>query len=394
MLYLHLSENYRTEFRTEKKVVRMNTRFFLHNHVRKDGTSIVYLRITSDAKEIRQALDLYVNRKLWNRKIQRLNGCSDEAKRVNLILDNINARLTDIKTDYHLKRQPLTGDKLLQEFRYNIPKVDFLAFFEREMKEESKSLNKSTIKRHKKVLRKLRLFRPDTLFSDIDIKYINNYKGWCRNRGNKETTISGNVAVIKKYIRIAIKKGINTSITSEEIKVKRVAGMRENLNFSEVRKLTDFYEKEDMSEIRKHALGLFLFSCWTGLRVSDLKKLTASDIANEYLLIEMHKGKKPVRIPINGPARKLANQVNWNLRYSEQKMRDELYIVRELCHLKKKVSFHIGRHTFATNYYRKTKDLLMLQQLLGHSNIRETMIYTHIVDLEDDEGIHKMGLDF
>lgn len=372
----------------------MNTKFFLHNHIRKDGKSIVYLRINSEGKEIRHPLDLYVDRKFWNPTIQRMTGKSEETVRINLILENIAARLSDIKTDYHLKRQPLSGEKLLQEFRYNIPKVDFLAFFEREMKEESKCLVATTINRHKKVLRKLRLFQPDTLFSDIDIKYINNYKGWCRNRGNKETTISGNVAVIKKYIRIAIKKGIHTSITSEEIKVKRVGGMRENLNFGEVRKLTDFYEKEDLSEIRKHALGLFLFSCWTGLRVSDLKKLTVSDTANEYLLIEMHKGNKPVRIPINGPARKLANQINWNLKYSEQKMRDELYIVRGLCNIKKKVSFHIGRHTFATNYYRKTKDLLMLQQLLGHSNVRETMIYTHIVDLEDDEGIHRMGSDF
>jgi len=394
MLYLHLTENHRTEFRTQKKSVRMNSRFYLHNNIRKDGTSKIYLRITSDGKEIRYALDLYADRKFWNKNTQRLTGKSDEAIRVNLILDNIAARLSDIKTDYHLKRQYLTAEKLLQEFRYNIPKVDFLAFFERQIKEESNYLNPSTIRRHKKVLGKLKLFRPNTLFSEVDEKYINNYIGWCRNRGNKETTISGNIAVIKKYIRIAIKKGINTSIKSDEIKVKRVGGMRENLDLSEVRILTDFYEKEDMTEIRKHALGLFLFSCWTGLRISDLKKLTFSDLANDYLLIEMHKGKKPVRIPINVPARKLADSINWNLNYSEQKMRDELYIIRGLCNIKKKVSFHVGRHTFATNYYRKTKDLLMLQNLLGHTNVRETMIYTHIVDMEDDEGIHKMGLDF
>lgn len=394
MLYLHFSDSNRTELRTEKKLVRLNTKFYFHNHVRKDGTSILYLRITQDGREIRHPLELYADRKAWNPKTQRLNGKSPEIAKINLVLDNISARLSDIRTDYYLRRKSLSAQRLLDEFKYNLPKVDFHAFFEKTMISEAESLNPSTIKRHKKVLNKTKLFKTNTLISDVNQKYIQNYISWCRKRGNMETTISGDLAVIKKYIRIAIRKGINTAIQSEEIKVKRVKGMRENLNFDEVRKLTDFYENIEMSEIRKHALGLFLFACWTGLRISDLKKLNSATVANDYLLIETEKSKKLVRIPINKPARKLANSIQWDLNYSEQKMRDELYIVRGLCGITKKVSFHVGRHTFATNFYRKTKDLLMLQQLLGHSNVRETMIYTHIVDMEDDDGIHKMGSDF
>lgn len=394
MLFLHYSDNFRTEFRTEKKLVRMNTRFFLHNHVRKDGTSIVYLRITSDGKEIRHPLDLFVEKSLWNSKAQKLIGSSEEATRINLILENIKARLSDIKTDYHLKRQPLTAELLLQEFRYNITKVDFLAFFEVEMGNQAKNLEKATIKKHKKVLSKLRSFRKNILFSNIDEKFIIDYKTWCKKKGNREITISTDLAVLKKYLRIAIKNGIHTSIRGEEIKIRRTDGMRENLNLNEVRKLTDYYENEDLNEICQHALGLFLFSCWTGLRLSDLQKLKRSDLNNDYLLIEMHKGKKPIRIPLNGPAKKLIKSIDWDLKYSDQKMRDELHLVRTACGISKKVTFHIGRHTFATNYYRKTKDLLMLQRLLGHSNVKETMIYTHIVDMEDDEGIHTMGLDF
>lgn len=394
MLYLHLTADHRTEFRTEKNFVRMNTRFFLHNHVRKDGTSIVYLRITSDSNEIRHPLDLYVDRRFWNKQTQRLVGRSEETDRINLILDNINARLSDIKTEYHLRRLPLSADKLLQEFRYNIPKVDFLAFFKQEIEEQKNNLENSTIKKHRKILSKLEKFRSNILFSDVNEKFVADYLAWCRKKGNKETTVSTDAAVLKKYIRIAIKRGIKTEIQADQIKVKRVTGMRENLNLTEVKKLTNFYETESMSEVRKHSLGLFLFSCWTGLRISDLLSLNQADVENDYLLIEMQKGKKPVRIPLNDPAKKLSRSIDWSVCYSEQKMRDELYIVKSLCGISKKVTFHVGRHTFATNYYRKTKDLLMLQRLLGHTNVRETMIYTHIVDMEDDDGIHKMGLDF
>ena len=53
----------------------------------------------------------------------------------------------------------------------------------------------------------------------------------------------------------------------------------------------------------------------------------------------------------------------------------------------KLVSAKTGRHTFATIYLRKTKDLSSLQKLLGHSNIRETMIYAHVMDESKREGM-------
>lgn len=52
-----------------------------------------------------------------------------------------------------------------------------------------------------------------------------------------------------------------------------------------------------------------------------------------------------------------------------------------------KVSPHTLRHTFATDFYRETKDLRMLQKLLGHENISTTEIYTHIVDEDAKEAM-------
>lgn len=46
----------------------------------------------------------------------------------------------------------------------------------------------------------------------------------------------------------------------------------------------------------------------------------------------------------------------------------------------KRVHPHMLRHTFATDLYRKTHDLLLVQRALGHSNLRHTLIYTHLVD--------------
>src|SRR5690606_1718167 len=56
-------------------------------------------------------------------------------------------------------------------------------------------------------------------------------------------------------------------------------------------------------------------------------------------------------------------------------------------HLKmaKKLTFHVARHTFATNFLRMGGNVVKLQMILGHSNIRETMIYVHIVEQEAND---------
>ncbi len=53
----------------------------------------------------------------------------------------------------------------------------------------------------------------------------------------------------------------------------------------------------------------------------------------------------------------------------------------------KNVTPHTLRHTFATDLYRDTKNILLVQKALGHSNLSTTMIYTHIVDFELDNAL-------
>jgi len=48
--------------------------------------------------------------------------------------------------------------------------------------------------------------------------------------------------------------------------------------------------------------------------------------------------------------------------------------------IQRNVGPHLLRHTFATNFYRQTKDLMMVKKVLGHSSVSTTQIYTHLVD--------------
>jgi len=57
----------------------------------------------------------------------------------------------------------------------------------------------------------------------------------------------------------------------------------------------------------------------------------------------------------------------------------------------KQISFKTLRHFRATMFYHSTKDILATMQLLGHRNIRNTLVYTHLVSWESDEFVCKVA---
>lgn len=135
------------------------------------------------------------------------------------------------------------------------------------------------------------------------------------------------------------------------------------------------------------ALRVFLFACYTGLRISDIKALKWTNVDGNFI------GFTPIktvgfvshlRIPFSPKAQALiftkkgvlincSADSNINVNLKEVALR---------CSIKKVVSMHVGRHTFATRLLSKGGKLERLQQLLGHIDIRSTMVYVHVS--EDD----------
>ena len=70
----------------------------------------------------------------------------------------------------------------------------------------------------------------------------------------------------------------------------------------------------------------------------------------------------------------------------DQKINFHLKSIATRCKIHKNISMHVGRHTFATTFYRNTKDIYALQKLLGHAKIEHTLVYVHTVQGEDLQG--------
>jgi len=137
--------------------------------------------------------------------------------------------------------------------------------------------------------------------------------------------------------------------------------------------------------MHKNILSKFLFSCFTGLRISDIKNIESEHIIGDYIVFVSEKTGKLQRIQMNESAKKfIGKQKPFNSNYTDEYTNRTLKDICKICGIKKRVTYHVSRHTFATNFIISGGNVTVLQKLLGHSKIEDTMIYVHIAESVTD----------
>jgi site-specific recombinase XerD len=75
-------------------------------------------------------------------------------------------------------------------------------------------------------------------------------------------------------------------------------------------------------------------------------------------------------------------------KYKDQYMNRDIKTIFQLLKIKKHVSFHVGRHTFATIFINAGGQAEYLQKILGHTTIRQTMEYVYLLQQDANKQIH------
>ena len=212
----------------------------------------------------------------------------------------------------------------------------------------------------------------------------------------KEKSLHANTQVYYyKMLRYCINYAVAEELLSanpmdkiqNEEKPHRNHTEREYLTMDELKKLaqTPFY-----NELVRKA---FLFSCFCGLRHSDIIALTWRDIeadenGNSWLHIIQKKTKEAISLPLSKEA------VKHLPRQEDAKENDKIFKklitlgrTNEILHrwaeqagIKKHITFHTARHTHATMLLTLGVDLYTVSKLLGHTNIQTTQVYAKLVD--------------
>jgi integrase/recombinase XerD len=300
----------------------------------------------------------------------------------------------------------LTPELFRTEFNDPSEKADVIKFIRKEL--SLKAVSKNTRKRHVSVINKLDAYRRANkkklgvylAFQQLSPEFIQSYKqhlladgkklsgdGEVVKKGNKITTVNKELSIIKEYLAIAIVKGISFKDPFTVTKIKHFKSSRLGLSQKEVDRLERYYLSTACEKSHKRLLQYFLFSCYTGLRISDIKSLSWNDIHDNIIVKQLKKGEdnnpKETIIPLSVFALKfLPAQKSTALQiftpFSEQYCNRTL---KEICglevvNIKKVVTYHTSRHTFGS-LFANGGDITALQKIMGHGSITTTMGYVH-----------------
>lgn len=277
---------------------------------------------------------------------------------------------------------------------------DFIEYFERVI-----SLKKKTTqKNYRGALFQINNFlnddtnyyKPGITIGSITANFAEDFRAYLQKKNLKESSINSYLRCIKHILNKAFEENLIKENVSKKIKLTRDEFETVYLTEDEIEKLIN---TDTRSEQLKYA---FLFSCYSGLRISDVEQLKKSNIVDNYLRIKQAKSNTYLSIPLHQNAKEILD-IAWKLKKTEseiifdnlpssQARSQSIKRWVKRAGINKKITFHKSRHTFGTNYQRYNKDIYSTKEYMGHKKIETTMRYAKIVDEDLENSINKLPI--
>lgn len=266
-----------------------------------------------------------------------------------------------------------------------------------------RSLSKNSIEAYIRDIEKLNQYfefnKSKISPTDVQTKDIKEFLEWINELGmtaSSQARVLSGVKSFYKYLMIEdlIKNDPASIVETPKLGRK----LPDTLSLSEINQIIEAVDASSSEGMRNKALLETLYAC--GLRVSELVNLKLSDIYFEIDFLKVTgKGDKERFVPIGGTAKKLIKlyvdevRVHQSIKKGEE---DYIFLNRRGSRLtrvmvftiikrlaikagiKKSISPHTFRHSFATHLVEGGADLRAVQEMLGHESITTTEIYTHL----------------
>ena len=286
--------------------------------------------------------------------------------------------------------------------------ADFIEYFGKQAAKRHKNDSKSIGVNWDRAHDLLKIFTKDKPlpFAQIDMHLIESFRDFLLKAprgGNKSGTISQNTAsTYFTLFKAALHQAFIDSYFDVDIaaKVKGISGVesrREYLTIEELNKLAATPCEYPM--LKKAAF----FSALTGLRHSDIRKMTWKELSVEgdhyRINFTQRKTGGVEYMPISEQAYLICGEPAEPDRLVFEGLQDPSWINRpvkkwiEAAGIKKHITFHCFRHSYATNQLTEGTDLYTVSKMLGHTNIRTTQIYAKVVDSKKEEAAQAIKLD-
>ena len=381
----------------------------------KEQRRYVYLRVTVDG----ECREISIKRQWipdqWNSKTGRATEINEEANELNRYLDTISNKVNQIQRNLIDDGKPVTAENIKNIFTGRGQKKHFIleAFQDhnRQMKALiGKEFAPATLTRYKTACAHLNNYikwkyqKNDFEIKDLNYEFVSQFVFWLKT----ERKCGHNAAIkylgnFKKIVLECMKRGLLANDPFLGFKSKRNEVIPVALTKEELIRITN--KKFDIERL-SHVRDIFLFSCYTGLAYIDAYKLRNSDIVigidgGMWITTTRQKTNSTTRLPL------LPNAIAILAKYQDhpkcvskgtvlpvltnQKTNSYLKEIADLCGIRRKLTFHIARHTFATTVtLTNGVPIETVSKMLGHKSLKQTQHYAKIVDLKISEDMNTL----
>lgn len=361
------------------------------------------IRITHDRKSSFIHLGQYLNENDWDDKNQRVKKSHDNSKWLNALISKKLGDARNKSLELETTKPTITAKAVSKKIK---PKSGGTVFtvsnkYIDQLKKDGKYNRWNSEKSYVKHLQEF--LKTDIPFSDLTISILERYKPYLVTTYKmSERSAVNHLVNVRSIFSFAIKDGAcdkkQYPFGKEGIKIKFPESTKVGLSAEDVKKIEDL----ELNEVTNHARNLWLISYYfAGMRASDLLRLKWSDIHDGRLYYTMGKNSKADSLKLSGKVTAILTQ------YEAEKQGDSDLIFQDLrkvdlgnkfetdriiasrinsidkllrtvvapaAKIRKKLTLHVSRHTFATLAGDKIP-LQMLQKLYRHSRITTTIGY-------------------
>lgn len=367
----------------------------------KKGESPIEVSISINGERIYFSSGKSVNTNEWNKTKQIVKGKTNEAQLINSYLIQIRNKIYEKEMELlkngFIITAPLLRDAYLGKVE-SLNEKTLLKVFEEHNQDQQKMVGKGVSKAtywiSEYTVRLIQEFigkkykREDLFLRELNLNFIQSFHTFLRtDKGMAQNSSTKHLKLLKKILNLAI---VNSHININPFatyKVEREPVEIDFLDEEELRKIINFDTPIPRFE---RAKDMFLFGCFTGLSYIDIKTLTPEHFEKDgtgRIWIKKRRVKTGVlsRIPLLPIAKLILDKYKGGERLlpiqDPADINKYLKDIAILCNIKKRITFHTSRHTFASTVTLANNiSLEVVSKMLGHTNTRMTTHYAKLID--------------
>ena len=386
------------------------TTFSLLFYIRRDklnkrGEAPVFMRLTINGERADASIKRFIEPHAWNSEKGKANEKCRGGKDLNLYLDAISANILQIQRDFELDKKEVSAQIILNRYlgkdqsdRHTLMEV-FHAHNKKCRALIGINFAPDTVLRYETCLRLTEEFmrntykKEDCYLDEVTKQFVEEFEFYLKTvRKCCHNTTTKYLANFKKIVRIALANGW--------MKKDPFAQIRFHLDEVE----REFLEKQELKALLSKKISIprlaqirdiFCFCCFTGLAFSDVKQLKSEHLVTDingmvWIRKTRQKTKNMCNIPLLDEANKILDRYKDHPYCqtqgvllpvcSNQKMNMYLKELADICGIRKNLSTHCARHTFATLTLASGATIDNVAKMLGHANVNMTRHYAKVLD--------------